>query len=48
MELSKKISPPKKEESNEVKALIFDSFYDKYKGVVILVRIFSGNLKKGR
>ncbi len=31
----------------EVKALIFDSNYDEFKGVVIYTRIFSGLLKKG-
>jgi len=46
-----KVSPPKVEgvlvESDEFKALIFDSVYDSYKGVVAYVRVFSGNVKRG-
>ena len=42
----KKIKAPK-DSKEEVKALIFDSNYDEFKGVVIYTRIFSGFLKKG-
>jgi len=41
-----KVKAPEDNEE-EVKALIFDSNYDEFKGVVIYIRIFSGFLKKG-
>lgn len=43
-----KIVPaPKTLEDTGPKALIFDSFYDSYKGVICYVRIFNGEIKKG-
>jgi len=42
-----KIPPPKTKEEDCLRALIFDSKYDPYKGVVAFVRIFEGKIKKG-
>ena len=39
-----KIPPPKKQEDNHLKCLIFDSYFDPYKGVVAYVRVVSGEL----
>lgn len=41
-----KIPAPKSAESDEVKALIFDSYFDDYRGVVLYIRMFSGDLPK--
>ena len=38
---------PRKNETDKLQALIFDSHFDPYLGVVLAVRIFSGTLKKG-
>lgn len=43
------IPPPKKPEDNTtLRALIFDSHYDPYRGVLVYVRIMSGSLQKGQ
>ena len=41
------IPPPKGDPDGKLKALIFDSYYDSYKGVVIYTRIFDGKVKRG-
>ena len=39
--------PSPKSNSNKLRALIFDSYFDPYKGVVILIRIMDGTVKVG-
>lgn len=39
--------PPSSDEKDETKALIFDSVYDAYRGVVAYVRLMSGELRRG-
>jgi GTP-binding protein LepA len=41
------VKPPKEVSETEFKALIFDSVYDSYKGVVTYVRVMSGDVKRG-
>ena len=41
------IPAPKGEEDEPLKALIFDSYYDSYKGVIIYCRVKEGHLKAG-
>jgi len=38
------IPPPKTDTSKKLAALIFDSWFDSYQGVVMLVRVFSGSI----
>jgi GTP-binding protein LepA len=41
------IPPPTGDPDGKLKALIFDSYYDSYKGVVIYTRVFDGKVKRG-
>ncbi|MDO8746599.1 MAG: translation elongation factor 4 [Thermodesulfovibrionales bacterium] len=44
----KKILPPKGEDDKPLKALIFDSWFDNYQGVIVLVRVFDGTVRAGK
>jgi len=41
------IPPPKGSKNEPLQALIFDSKYDVYKGVIVYVRVVNGSVKKG-
>ncbi len=43
----KRIPPPKRDLSAKPRALIIDSWYDQYQGVVTLTRMIDGSLKRG-
>ncbi|MDD7034836.1 MAG: translation elongation factor 4 [Firmicutes bacterium] len=46
-QIVKHIPAPEGDEKASLKALIFDSYYDNYKGVVIYTRVFEGTVKEG-
>ncbi|MGB9104881.1 MAG: translation elongation factor 4 [Terriglobales bacterium] len=45
-EIVKKIPPPKGSPEAHLQALIFDSWFDPYRGVGVLMRVFQGTLRK--
>ena len=44
----KRIPPPKGNPERRLQALIFDSWFDSYRGVIVLTRVFEGKLHKGQ
>lgn len=46
-QIVKKIPPPGGSEDNPLQALVFDSKYDQYRGVIIFCRIMEGRVAKG-
>ena len=44
----KRVPPPKGDPNNRLQALIFDSWFDAYRGVIIFTRVFEGTIRKGQ
>jgi GTP-binding protein LepA len=44
----KKVPPPKGEAGGALRALIFDSWYDSYRGAVVMVRVVDGTVRRGQ
>ncbi|MDD3270683.1 MAG: GTP-binding protein, partial [Syntrophomonadaceae bacterium] len=42
-----RIPPPQGDEDGPLQAMIFDSYFDSYKGAISYIRVFSGSLRKG-
>ena len=42
-----RIAPPVGKENDPTRALIFDSYYDDYRGVILYTRVVDGQIKKG-
>ena len=45
--ICEKLPPPRPAEIEQTRALIFDSHYDDYRGVIVYFRVFDGSLTKG-
>ena len=46
-EVIKKIPSPKGDKKDKLQALIFDSFYDSYRGIMTSIRVVNGSVKVG-
>ena len=47
LERAVELIPPPKKGDDKLKALIFDSVYDSYRGVIVYIRLFGGSVKAG-
>merc|ERR1712134_116397 len=42
-----RVPPPNDTEDQKLRALIFDSYYDAYRGVIVYFRVVDGSIKRG-